>query len=271
VKTQEIIESGLLELYVLGIASPEDIALVQEALSNPAVEQEIQRIENTLLNITVDKPLDKVYNSLVSTLDFADETPESSSVPKEGAKVIDLKERAQRYQNWMRAAMIALIVSLGLNGLQLNNYNGQIQQIAELQNINQVLASDVKIVRDDNQYMDNMLSFFEVGEVQSVKLKCVDKDGKDFGIVYWNKQTGRISFNASNLTPLDAEHSYQLWCMVDGNPVDLGVIPNDSVGQDRVTMLKQTQVSEAFCVTVEPYGGKPQPTLETLKVMATMS
>ena len=269
-KTQELIESGLLELYVLGIATPEDIALVQEALSNPAVEEEIQRIESTLQNITTTKPSDKVYNNLVATLDFADENPESSSIPKEDTTVIELKSRTQRYQTWMRAAMIALIVSLGLNGLQLNNYQGQIQQIAELQNINQVLASDVKVVRDDNQYMDKMLSFFEVGEVQSVKLQCLNESGNDYGTVYWNKNSGRVSINASTFPAIDNEHSYQLWAIVDGKPVDLGVIPNDSVGLNQITMLKETNASQAFCITVEPYGGKPEPSLDQLVAMTSV-
>lgn len=273
--TQELINSGILELYVLGLASPEDVVLVQDALSNAEVQEEVQRIENTLLNIEAKQtPSDKVYNKLVGSLDFSEEVnkAEVSEEPADDkAKIIVLQSKAQQYQTWMRAAVVALVVSLGLNGLQLNNHKSQIVQIAELQNLNQVLASDIKVVRNDNVHMDNMLSFFEVGEVQSVKLKCVDKDGKDFGIVYWNMESGKISFNASNLTPLDEEHSYQLWCMVDGKPVDLGVIPNDSVGQDRITMLKDTKISEAFCVTIEPYGGKPQPTLENLFVMAAMS
>ena len=57
-----------------------------------------------------------------------------------------------------------------------------------------------------------------------------------------------------------ADRQYQLWAMVNGKPVDMGIISKDSV----FNAMKQVQNATAFAITLEPLGGKPAPTGDML-------
>ena len=50
---------------------------------------------------------------------------------------------------------------------------------------------------------------------------------------------------------------YQLWAIVDGKPVDAGVI-NNCIG---LCKMKKIDHAEAFAITLEKEGGSPTPTL----------
>jgi anti-sigma-K factor RskA len=67
----------------------------------------------------------------------------------------------------------------------------------------------------------------------------------------------------------DEAHQYQLWALVDGKPVDLGVF--DST--DKTIGLKDMKSignAQTFAVTLEPRGGSVSPTLEKLMVIGNI-
>ena len=64
------------------------------------------------------------------------------------------------------------------------------------------------------------------------------------------------------LAPAPAAKSYELWLVpATGNPISAGVFNPVSGQTDHWTMkLPQGIAPKAFAVTLEPAGGKPQPT-----------
>jgi len=81
--------------------------------------------------------------------------------------------------------------------------------------------------------------------------------------VYWNKSTSESYLMIQNLKVLSKEQQYQLWAIVDGKPVDMGVFDSGK-GLHRMGDVEGT--ATAFAVTIEPRGGKPAPTMETMQV-----
>lgn len=82
------------------------------------------------------------------------------------------------------------------------------------------------------------------------------------GKVYYHPKKGLL-FVASNLPPLVAGKSYQLWCMPEkGAPMSAGVFVPDVHGNAALMkpMYKTPMAPKAFAVTVEPEGGMPSPT-----------
>jgi len=59
---------------------------------------------------------------------------------------------------------------------------------------------------------------------------------------------------------------YQLWAMVDGQPVNAGVFPLD-VKVDGTSKMLDIPKAQAFAITLEDEGGKDVPTLSELCVM----
>jgi anti-sigma-K factor RskA len=60
-----------------------------------------------------------------------------------------------------------------------------------------------------------------------------------------------------------AGKQYQLWAIVDGKPVDAGMI-GDCEG---LCKMKVIDHAEAFAVTLENAGGSPAPTLTAMFVL----
>ena len=60
---------------------------------------------------------------------------------------------------------------------------------------------------------------------------------------------------------------YQLWAIVDGKPVDAGVF---DVATSGLLKMKTLDGAVAFAVTIEPRGGRPSPTLETMQVIGNV-
>ena len=85
------------------------------------------------------------------------------------------------------------------------------------------------------------------------------------GGVTYNPEKGTLIFLASNLDPLQALKTYELWVIpADGSaPVPAGTFHPDDQGNASVIMpdLPKGVAAKAFGVTVEPDGGSQTPTL----------
>ena len=78
---------------------------------------------------------------------------------------------------------------------------------------------------------------------------------------YWSRSRGMV-FNASNLPPLPAGRTYQLWVVTAQAPISAGLLtpdPNGSVS-DFFSTPPDIPQPVAMAVTIEPSGGVPAPT-----------
>jgi len=68
---------------------------------------------------------------------------------------------------------------------------------------------------------------------------------------------------ANKLPQAPSGKQYQLWALVDGKPVDAGMI-GDCNGLCR---LKNIPRAQAFAITLEREGGSPTPTMDQMYVL----
>jgi anti-sigma-K factor RskA len=74
------------------------------------------------------------------------------------------------------------------------------------------------------------------------------------------KNTGEVYIDPSNLPEAPAGKQYQLWAIVDGKPVDGGmIITTKKDNKYRIQKMKTFGKAEAFAVTLETEGGNPTP------------
>lgn len=88
------------------------------------------------------------------------------------------------------------------------------------------------------------------------------------GRAFYNSEKGLL-FYAANLAPLPSGRTYQLWLVpVQGNPISAGVFATDPHGNGELLLppLPPGITAKAFAVTIEPAGGKPQPTGEKVLI-----
>ncbi len=257
------------------IAEPEEIRLVEDNLSDPAIQQELREIEESLaeLSLKLDKPVPSSVKANLDLLLFGateNTAVEEKKIVVEEPKVIQMTPtKTSNFRYLAVAASIALLVSVGLNMFQFMNYQEVKDKMAQLESSNTVLAGEVKVVKQDLTFVGAISDFFQKGDIKTIQLAAVpNREGN--AVLYCDMKSGKVAVKPANLPALSNEYQYQLWALVDGKPVDLGMIPNDSVGKDQLAMFKSIKGMQAFAITKEVYGGKPAPTMEELVVMGAV-
>ncbi|RZL18688.1 MAG: anti-sigma factor, partial [Pedobacter sp.] len=121
-----------------------------------------------------------------------------------------------------------------------------------------------------NKGLDNMVAMNDSKEWATIRMAGQAFSPKSKMNVYWNKKDKSVLINyvAMDLPKADAEHEYQLWALVNGKPVSLGVFgKTDSTSTEALQKMQAIQDAQAFAVTLEPMGGSVNPTMEKLAVM----
>lgn len=275
------IESGVLELYVLGDLSPEETLQVEEMASqNPEVRDEIAAIEQAMEQYAIQnavEPSADIETRLFEKLGLS-EVEENVNVQSEPLyteepKIIrldgsDAKVRTLRYA--LVACIALLVVSTAALFITYNKLNAAHDQIASLNLDKQKFAGVVSKLEFENQGLDNMAAMADSKEWATIRMAGQAFSPASKMKVYWNKKDKSVLINyvAMDLPKTDAEHQYQLWALVNGKPVSLGVFgKTDSTNNEALVKMQTIQEAQAFAVTLEPMGGSVNPTMDKLTVM----
>ncbi|PBQ32392.1 hypothetical protein CNR22_11630 [Sphingobacteriaceae bacterium] len=266
----EVISSGLLESYVLGTASAEEVALVNKLCKeHPALIKEIEAIEDSLINFSahvapsINKDLkDKIAAQL--TFD-AEESPV--------AKVISIKKetdsRLNLYKLGIAASLLLFMTSLMYN-IQLNHKLSKMSgELAELNASKSYMADQLNIQQTSLVTMNMELQILANPKVKTVALKGMNTLEKKSAMVHMNMESDEVYFNASVLPPAPEAKQYQLWAIVDGKPVDIGMIDMNST-ENVFQKMKSVRGAQAFAVTIEQIGGRPTPTMEAMVLLGNV-
>jgi anti-sigma-K factor RskA len=151
------------------------------------------------------------------------------------------------FYKWAIAASIILLIgSIVLNYTFYNKYKNATedllvaqQEVKQQQQLAQEMREENKVMKDPNAI--------------TVALK-----GKALAKIFWIKNTGDVFVDPSNLPQAPSGMQYQLWAIVDGKPVDAGMITTEK-GIYRIQKMKSFGKAEAFAITLETAGGHPAP------------
>jgi anti-sigma-K factor RskA len=114
--------------------------------------------------------------------------------------------------------------------------------------------------------LQSELALVKSPENKKIYLKAVDSTSISFANVYWNQKTSEVFIDANSLALPEASKQYQLWALVDGKPVDMGVFDLN----DKVQKMKSIVTAQAFAITLEKKGGSPTPNLQALCVIGNV-
>ncbi|GGE61289.1 anti-sigma-K factor rskA [Pedobacter psychrotolerans] len=274
------IESGVLELYVLGDLSPEEALQVEEiAIKHQEVRDELAAIENAIEKFAMQNALQppaSVETKLFEKLGISlDEETESVSIPSltQETKIVqfeshDGKVRTLRYA--LVACVALLVISTAALFITYTKLTDAHDQIASLNLDKQKFAGIVSKLEYSNQGLSNLVEMNDSKEWATIKMQGQAISPQSKMNVYWNKKNKSVLINylAMDLPKADAQHEYQLWAMVNGKPVSLGVFgKTDSTSKEALLKMQTIQEAQAFAVTLEPMGGSVNPTMEKLTVM----
>lgn len=286
-KVEEIkayIESGILELYVLGDVTPNEKRQVEEMASKyPEIKTELDGIERSMELYAKENEVEpsknlrsRVLGSLLTNLgddrnftaaprhtdtDVEDDTDVAD---EEDDNIIPLPARKENdFYKYAFAASLALLIA---STIALVSVYSKLQdsnnQLVALQLDKQHFANRVNL-------MDKELSVFRDTSYKLIHLKGTAKTPSSVVTVAFSPGQKKVVIDMANMKmpENDKEHQYQLWALVGGKPVDLGVF---DAKRDTITDIKEMKSiasADAFAVTLEPRGGSVNPTMDQMMVL----
>ena len=269
---KEFIASGILEKYALGLASEQERQEVEDYVAKYSeVQTELEAIEIaiekylTLQGIPAPKNLEAKVLEKINADATSKPTPPKENKPP-------TKDSGNGGFPWLPLLLgIGLLASL-IGLFMMNRSNNQLK--AELNRVQaelQTLREDCQTVRNENQLLNQKVEILQNIDNQPVYLNATDENSNAIAAVYWNATDQKAYLNTISLPTPPSDKQYQLWAIVDGNPVDMGVfdVVNDSTAIQEVPFIGGTPA--AFAVTLEPLGGNPTPTLEEMVVIGNVS
>ncbi|MBV9961910.1 MAG: anti-sigma factor [Parafilimonas sp.] len=248
------IQSGIIEQYVLGLTSAEESAEFEQLraqypeLNDAVLNFEKQLEEYALIN-AIQPPL-QVRSTLEKEL-FNNSTTEKTSI-KASTPVYNIN--TWRYV--AAACIILLIISTALNFYFYSGYKNSKDQF-------EALLSQQNTLQANNASYKQSLQMMEDTSMMHVEMKSVPGKEKNLATVLWDKSSKDVYLYINNMQPTPQGKQYQLWAIVDGKPVDAGMI-SDCVG---LCKMKKIDHAEAFAVTLEKEGGSATPTMNEMYVM----
>ena len=275
------IETGILEQYVLGNLSPQEMLAVEaKAAQHQEVRSELAAIEQTLENFAMQTALPAPFNleaklfsklgleyDVDSNINLAEKQVESKII------ALDTNKSNVRMLKFALAACVALlIISVAALFITYNKLANAHNQIASLNLTNQKFAATVSKLEYKNTGLNQAVAFSTNKDWTTVQLAGVKNTPTAKMAVYWNKQNKQvlINYTAMSLPNTDNAHQYQLWALVKGKPISLGVFGGSNLPNDATLKMQGIENAQAFAVTIEPTGGSSSPTMEQMVVMGSV-
>jgi hypothetical protein len=259
-KPQDIISSGILELYAAGLASEQELRDVQAYVAQyPEVAEELEQIESgmelyalSFAKAPAASVKEKVFARINNEKSESEPVATAAVQPEVNtpAPVIGIAP----YWKYAAAASVALLIGSIAVNIMLYNKSNDVSQ--NLQQTQRELAS----LKDENKTMEGDMAVVQNKFSKPVSLKGLEAAPDAAAKIFWMENTGEVYLDPSNLPEAPAGKQYQLWGIVDGKPVNGGMILTSKKGDKyRIQKMKTFGKVDAFAITLESETGNTSP------------
>ncbi|MBS1598203.1 MAG: anti-sigma factor [Bacteroidetes bacterium] len=258
---QEYILSGVVESYVLGLSNAEEKAEFERMCAahsevRAARDAFEQLLEKQLLSQAIAPPAN-LKSKIISEIDIENDK-------RQGKKVVSMKQSPAMQSGWLRyvaaAAVILLVGSTIMNFYFFTQYRKYISKYDDLVATQTQMAKLNETLQTKVQDYQAQLNIFSDTSMSIVRMLPAAPDGPAIGghtTVYWSGNSKDVYLVVNNLPKPAVDKQYQLWAIVDGQPVDAGVFDI----QNGPVKMKNIPNAQAFAITLEPKGGSTAPTM----------
>ena len=284
---EDYISSGIIESYVLGLADAQEIAELEQFRSiYPEIQAAIDSFEASLETVALSNAIapatdtkDKLFLALELQDEFTNKTNTTETVATdiqeehEEAKVVSMPlkpipaKSAKMFQYVAAASIILFVLSAALNVYFFSKYKSATKQIVALLNQKNALYTDNQTIQAKYLELNSSLQLMSDTNIIKVAMKGIPGKEGDLATVFWDNKTKDVYLLPNKLPKAPEGKQYQLWALVNGKPIDAGVL-EDCNG---VCKLKNTQKADIFAITLEKKGGSPTPDLSQLYVLGKVS
>jgi anti-sigma-K factor RskA len=270
VDTKEYKENGIIERYILGDVSSQERREV-ECLSHiyPEIKAEIEASHEALHNLAVQfkvTPPSDIKEKILSAIQKekqidTDRVLLNTSPP---SKERNLKIHSISTPYWAAASFLLASFSTYLIFTNFKNKQQLQTKTLALQNDKKVLSQQLNLAQSNIK----MLGMATDEHTQKITLNGTEKHPTAKILAFWNTNQHLLCIKGVDLPENDAKTQYQIWAIIQGKPVSIGVF--DKKETDTMLQVKYVDQAEAFAVTLEPIGGSELPTLDNMYSIAKL-
>lgn len=248
---KEILESGMLEQYLLGELPAAEAEMVEKLLRE---DEEVQKMysdmESDLEQMATENaitPPQEVKHRIMDGID--------------GSTMSVIPLTAKKKNNPWLAIAASVAVLLGITSVWLySELNSAEENLQLVEQQKSALEDEMTDVLTNYDEVTKWYATINDPDAIKVVLKGNEKSPTARAVSYVNHTNKSVVLNTKGLPQLDAEHDYQLWADVEGEMIDMGVITKNT----EMIAMNYIENAESLNITIEPAGGNDHPTVENL-------
>ena len=252
---EEILQSGLIEQYVLGLSSPAEKQQLDEYIKvYPELIEYRAKMEKTMKKIALSKSIEPptgTKNAIIKRINNLNpQTKPLNVTPK----------------YWKYAASIFATLSIVLASLAVVHFNkieSAHQEIQSLEDRYTQLLVDCDQSTQQLERHNKMMAFAKDNDTKAVSLKGANIAPNSNGLVYWNETQNMAIISVLNLPEPPSGMTYQAWADIDGVMIDMGVIADINEDYIEIRLMKR---ATSINITLEKAGGSDHPDVTKLYV-----
>jgi anti-sigma-K factor RskA len=273
-----IISSGDLELYILGMLPEEEAyKITQLAQLFPEVQAELDRIGESLEGLSAvaaASPSPSVKNGLMNKLRQLKEEEGSSALLEKSAEkvkdqsfsetpVVSLSKSPRKKSFLVAASIIGWALILTALVYVINQSQKSKTELAVLKQEIDTLRTNADTQQQQILAYKETMQMMHDDSYKKIELSSVPGKPAAMAQVFWDTKTKYVYIADVSLPLAPSDKQYQLWAIVDGKPVDAGML---SDAKNLAQKMKVFEKAEMFAITLEKKGGSPTPTMEQMYV-----
>jgi anti-sigma-K factor RskA len=164
------------------------------------------------------------------------------------AKVIAMKSGSYSRYRWLQVAVAACVVLLA----------GALYWNLTLHNQKKELNRQLAVAIKDNDTLRKIGGMVSDPQFRMVRLAGQPESPISSATIYWDTTSHDVYMMVKNLPMPPSDKKYQLWAILNGEPIDMGLL-EISEKPLQLYSMKNVRSAQAFAITLEKKGGSEKP------------
>jgi hypothetical protein len=248
-KVQEYIESGILSIYVLGIATEQEKQEVEAmAKQYPEIAEELFSLQAAMneyaSQFEVSPPI-HLKNKVMASI--ASDTPNA---------LIGGANSSYQLKYGMVASVVLLIASLLGNFYFYSLWRETEKDLSLVKTQNVEIAGNQKVLEAKYKELESELNMVQNPSYHITYLEGLKETApQSYATVFWNDEKQQAYIFTNSLPKPPQGKQYQLWALIEGDNLvwDAGVF-----NWGRLSPVKCFKKPQKFIITLEKEGGVPK-------------
>lgn len=254
----EYISSGIVESYVLGLLSAQERFEFEQICAtypevNAAREAFELSLEKQAMENAVTPPAylkQKIFEAI---------RPEGKIISMPAKETTPVKRIRPAAPGWLKIAAAACFILLA----------GSLWWNMNLKNENRNLKADLNSSAERLTQLEADAKALQGSGIKMARMDGTANSPQSFATVYWDTTSHDVYLLINNMPQPASDQQYQLWALLNGQPVDMGVVEITEKPL-QLYRMKNAQAAQAFAITLEKKGGSPTPSLEKMYVVGKL-